>query len=215
VEPWQLALLQTLNAALSAAAALSGVFLAQQMTRGRELDRARLDHELASERELSKTRRTDRLQAYRELMGLGYVYQQAHGNVLQAKLYIVFYHLLGELTGRGETSVEFEEYRYWSRQQLVYIDELTRVSQKVFEVLGSVGVLFADDPEVGALIESVYPLGSILDVGLPPAAVRDAGELEHWKNQRLSDLAALAADRYGLPVSKLVRHLKPLVERGV
>lgn len=161
-------------------------------------------------RELARAKWEQRIQAYRELMGIKVTTQQIYVSRFEALIFSDYHETRWKLAGAPQQSIDLEEARRWMQKSEDYVHDITRNNQRLFETLASISILFPKTGELTTLIDRLYNFQT--PTVQRPSAGYTHDQLEAWKVSAVQQLQDLVTREYSQPISSLINLLARTLE---
>ena len=170
-----------------------------------------LQHRWTLSRGFAKTRRDQRVQAYRDLMGMKITTQQFYVSRFEALIFSDYHEAKWKLAGAPQQSIDLDEALRWMHKSEDYVVDITKNNQRLFETLASVSILFPEVDNLSALVDRLYLFRSPRIEGPPIHGTLK--ELETWKASAVKQLQELVSREYGNPIETLAQALASALKR--
>ncbi|MDO8528038.1 MAG: hypothetical protein Q7T03_10190 [Deltaproteobacteria bacterium] len=146
--------------------------------------------------------------AFSELMGLKLIRQQLFLSRFEAVAYSDYHEQRWQLQGAQKDSLDFSEATRWQHKAEDFVQDISSNTEKLFNVLGRITILFPATPEIDQLIEKLYRFKTP-KFNVEAKSIQDLKNLEGWKLAVTLDLQKIVETEYGKPFDDLVTYLKP------
>ncbi len=155
--------------------------------------------------------RQQRQQAFSKLMGKKFMLNQLYVSRFEALIYSDYHEALWKLNGVPKDSLDFQEAQRWMRKSEDMALDIAKNNQELFEVIGSIRILFPKTSKLDELINRIYNFKS-------PMIQRDPfkmnpEQLENWKVKAVKDLQSLVETEYGKSMDDLLDYLSGEIDK--
>ncbi len=143
---------------------------------------------------------------YSRLMGRRFVTIQLYVSRYEALLYSDYHEARLKTAGTPIGSLDLQEAQRWMRRSEDVVSEIIKSNQALFEDLGTVRTVFADTPQLRAVVDPLWKMPA-LKRALPPDRT-DAAALEKWKEETLVTIQTIVESEYGRRFDDLLSYLE-------
>ena len=149
--------------------------------------------------------RKEKIRVYGRLMALRIRLRQVIVSRYEAYICSDYHEALWKTRGASRESIDLEESRRWMTKAEEYVVDITKTLEDLFELYGSISILFDRDTEILKLLDKLYHYPTIIPP-IYPATIPE-NELSDWKKEAIRQVQELAEKAYGEPLDLLVKAL--------
>lgn len=144
---------------------------------------------------------------FSQLMGVKFLITQFYVSRFEALIFSDYHEALWKLEGYPKESLQFhvhEAHRWMQKSEALVLD-MAKNNQTLFEIIGSIRIVFNNTPTLEALTERIYHFKTPLIND--PSTNATVPQLESWKKRSVKELQELVEDNYAKPIDNLLKHL--------
>jgi hypothetical protein len=146
---------------------------------------------------------------FSQLMGIKFMTTQLYMSRFEALIFSDYHEARWKIAGYPKESIDYQEAQRWMRKSEDFVMEIAKNNNKLFELIGTISVIFPHKKKLEKNIERLYRFKTPTILREPPLKI---DELSSWKTTAVSELQEIVEREYAQPIDEVLRELRGHLE---